>query len=116
MDRREAGGTHARRAVEWGMDLSTKQQRHLRALAHHLSAVVQVGTAGVTEALIAKVDVELENHELVKVKVSKDAPEKVNASAEAIRVATSAGLAQVIGHTMVLYRPRKKKPSIKLPE
>lgn len=98
------------------MDLTTKQQRHLRALAHHLSPVVQVGTAGVTEALLAKVDVELENHELVKVKVSKEAPVEVEAGAEAIRAATNAGLAQIIGRTMVLYRPKKKKPVIKLPE
>ncbi len=98
------------------MDLNSKQRSHLRALAHHLDAVVQVGTAGITDAIIAKVDVELENHELVKVKVSKEAPVEVQAGAEAVALATRAGLAQIIGRTMVLYRPRKKKPVIKLPE
>ena len=54
------------------MPLTSKQARQLRGLAHHLQPVVLVGDKGVTEAVIDKVDVELENHELIKVRVAAD--------------------------------------------
>lgn len=97
------------------MDLTSKQKRHLRALAHPLSAVVMIGQHGLSEAVVAKVDAELEMHELIKVKVLKDAPIDVDAAAAALSVSARAGVAQVIGHTMVLYRRRKEKPAIILP-
>lgn len=96
------------------MDLTTKQKRHLRALAHHLNPVVQVGKTGLTDAVVAKVDAELEVHELIKVKVAKEAPTDVDTAAEALAARTKSGLAQVIGRTMVLYRRRKEKPEIQL--
>lgn len=98
------------------MELSSRQKRFLRAEAHHLDAVVLVGTAGLTEAVLAKVNAELENHELIKVKIGKEAPIDVEAGAEAISAALKAGVAQIIGRTMVLYRRRKEKPSIQLPK
>lgn len=98
------------------MELTAKQRRHLRALAHHLKPVVQVGTSGVSDALLLKVEDELENHELIKVKVSKESPVGA-AEAGAIFVErTRAGLAQIIGKTLILYRPRKEKPTIRLPK
>lgn len=97
------------------MDLTSKQKRHLRALAHHAEAVVIVGQHGLTPAVVAKVDMELELHELIKVKVHKDSPIDVDAASEALSVSVRAGVAQVIGHTMVLYRRRKEKPTIVLP-
>ena len=97
------------------MELTGKQRRHLRSLAHHLDPVATVGTKGITDAVVDKVDEELEVHELIKVKVSRDAPEKAKHAGPLIAERTGSHLAQVIGHTCVLYRPRKKKPAIKLP-
>jgi RNA-binding protein len=97
------------------VDLTTKQKRHLRALAHHLNPVVQVGQHGLTDAVVAKVDAELEIHELIKVKVSKDAPADVDSAAVTLAERAKAGVAQVIGRTVVLYRRRKEKPEIQLP-
>jgi RNA-binding protein len=97
------------------MELTSKQKMALRALAHHLDPVVQVGNAGVTDAVLAKVQFELENHELIKVKVAKESPIAPADAAAAIAGPVGAGLAQIIGRTLVLYRPRKKKPTIKLP-
>ena len=50
------------------MALTSRQARHLRALAHPLDPVVRVGQAGLTDAVIDKTDKELEIHELLKVK------------------------------------------------
>ena len=84
-------------------------------MAHHLKPVVQVGNGGVSEAVVAKVVFELENHELIKVKVAKEAPISADEGAVALAAATGSAVAQVIGRTVVLYRRRKEKPEIKLP-
>lgn len=97
------------------MELTGKQRRHLRSLAHHLSPVATVGTAGITDAVVDKVDEELEHHELIKVKVTRDAPEKAKQAGPVLADRTGSHLAQIIGHTCVLYRARKKKPAIRLP-
>jgi RNA-binding protein len=97
------------------MPLTGKQRQFLRALAHHRKASVQVGTGGVTEALTTKVHNELVIHELIKVKVGKEATISVTEAGDAIVAATGAEVAQIIGRTIVLFRGRKKKPGIKLP-
>jgi RNA-binding protein len=97
------------------MPLTSRQSRHLRALAHDLTAIVYVGAAGVTDGVIDKTDKDLEAHELIKVKIEGDR-EVVKASAERLAAATGAELAQVIGKTAILYRRRKKKPTIQLPK
>ena len=98
------------------MALTGKQRRHLRALGHHLGAVVQVGHEGVTEALVSQANEQLEAHELIKIKVSENAPEDRHASAEALAERTRAEVAQVLGRTALLFRQRKEKPSIVLPK
>ncbi|GAC1339473.1 MAG: ribosome assembly RNA-binding protein YhbY [Myxococcales bacterium] len=96
-------------------ELTGKQRRHLRALGHHLHAVVQVGHEGVTPALVQQARIQIEAHELVKVKVSEGAPAGRHETAEALARETGAALAQVLGRTFLLYRARAKDPAIALP-
>jgi len=96
--------------------LTGKQRRHLRALGHHLSAVVQVGHGGVTDAVARQAAAQLEAHELIKVKVSENAPQDRQEAAALLAEKCSAQLAQVLGRTALLYRRRKEKPEIVLPE
>lgn len=98
------------------MELTGKQRRALRAMAHHLKPVVQIGNQGVSDAVIAKVAEELENHELIKVKVGKEAPDEVDAAAAALGERTGAHVAQIIGRTVLLYKRRRKDPQIRLPK
>lgn len=97
------------------MSLTSKQTRHLRALAHHLSPTVQVGGRGVTDAVIAKTDEELEHHELIKVKCTDADRQELKEAAAALAAGTGAAVAQIIGKTVVLYRAREKDPEIELP-
>jgi RNA-binding protein len=97
------------------MALTTKQRQFLRALAHHRKPVVQVGDAGVTDGVLQKVHDELTTHELIKVKIGKEAPVSLADAAAAIAAATGAEVPQLIGRTAVLFRNRKKKPGIRLP-
>ena len=96
-------------------ELSGKQRRHLRALGHHLQAVVQVGHEGVTEALARQTDAQLEAHELIKVRVGENAPLDRHAAAQALADRCGAQVAQVLGRTALLYRRREQKPEIALP-
>jgi len=97
------------------MALSGPQKRFLRGLAHHIDPVVLVGQLGVTESVRKKVAIELEHHELIKVRVGRDAPEKAKQAARPLAEATGAELVQIIGHMVVLYRRRKEDPEIALP-
>ena len=96
------------------MPLTSKQVRQLKGLAHHLEPVVLVGDKGVSEALIEKVDVELENHELLKVRAAGER-DAVKAASEQLRDATGADVVGVIGKVVILYRRRRDgKPTIRL--
>jgi RNA-binding protein len=95
------------------VNLTGKQRRHLRALGHHLSVVVQVGREGVSDAVVRQTDEALEKHELIKVRVSDDHDRHEVGTLLAER--SSAHLAQVLGRTLLLYRGRKEKPEIVLP-
>lgn len=96
------------------MALSPRQARYLRSLAHALEPIVRVGANGVTDAVVAKTDAELEHHELLKVKVDGDR-DVVADAAERLSKGTRGDLVQIIGKTVILYRRRKKEPSIRLP-
>jgi RNA-binding protein len=98
------------------MSLTGKQRRHLRSLAHHLDPVLMVGQSGVNGAVIEKTKLELENHELIKVRILDSAPLSAKEAGAKLAQATRAELAQVIGRMAVLYRGRAKKPAIRLPK
>jgi RNA-binding protein len=96
-------------------ELSGKQRRHLRALGHHLQPVVQVGHEGITEALVQETDRQLASHELIKVKIGESSPQDRHSSADLLAERTGSQVAQVLGRTALLYRPRKDEPRIVLP-
>jgi RNA-binding protein len=98
------------------MSLTGKQRRYLRGLAHHIDPVLMVGQSGVTPSVLEKTDFELENHELIKVRVLEGAPVKAKPSGAELAAGTRSELIQVIGRMAVLYRPRSKKPTIRLPK
>lgn len=90
------------------MPLTGKQRHHLRALAHHLDPVVQVGHEGVTGAVVAQVDAALAAHELIKVRLAADGPETRDEAAQALADGARAEVAQIIGRVVVLFRRRPK--------
>lgn len=87
--------------------LSGKQRKLLRGRAHHLAAVVLVGQAGTTEAVIRAVNEALDAHELVKVRCRR--PENKRQWAQELAQAAGATLCGLIGHTAILYRPRPRR-------
>ncbi len=96
--------------------LTTKQRSHLKSLAHSLKPILQVGKEGVTDAAVKAVESAFNTRELLKIKVLETAPESAKETSE-ILAGRVEGLmqVQVIGRTVVLYRPDPEKPEIKLP-
>ena len=97
--------------------LRGKQIRFLRAKAHHLKPVVIIGQNRVTPAVIQHVEEALEQHELLKVRLTDAEKEEAIEAASILVEGTGSMLVQRIGHTIVLYRRRKKgTPTYKLPK
>jgi RNA-binding protein len=97
------------------MKLSNKQKQFLKGLAHPLKPIVQIGSNGLTEGVVAEIDNALNFHELIKVKVPTDDREEKSLIMDAIVRETKSEKLQVIGHTLILYRPSEER-KIQLPK
>jgi RNA-binding protein len=97
------------------MSLTGKQRRHLRALAHKLRPIVQVGKGGIDDGLVTAIDRALADHELVKVKVGEGAGLDRHGAALELASRTKSELAQVLGNVVLLYRADPDDPEIVLP-
>jgi RNA-binding protein len=96
------------------MSLTETQKRHLRKLAHNLKPVVIIGNAGFSEGVANELELTLEHHELIKVRVNAEDRESRDALIRRICEITSCELVQRIGHIAILYRTAKE-PVIRLP-
>jgi RNA-binding protein len=96
--------------------LSGKQRSYLRALAHPLKPVVQIGHGGLTDAVLTAIDGALHTHELIKIRVTGNEELSTTELAKEIAERTRSQVAQLIGKTLVVYRGRKKDPVIELPK
>ena len=96
--------------------LTGKQKRFLRAEAHHLDPIFQVGKGGVNDAMIKQLRDVLEARELIKVRILDNCEEDKRVVAEALATGTRAELVQLIGLTVVLYKESRENKKIVLPK
>ena len=87
-----------------GERLSGAQRRKLRALAHDLKPVAELGRQGLSEAFVGEVDRALASHELIKVRLRADRDERAQLLPE---IAHRLGCEAVgmVGQVAILYRP-----------
>ena len=97
------------------MNLNNKQKQYLKGLAHPLKPVVMLGNNGLTEGVLAEIELALQHHELIKVKVAAEERETKTLIVDAIVRETKASNVQVIGNMLVLYRPSTEDRKIILP-
>lgn len=79
------------------------QRAYLRQLAHPLPVTVMIGKNGLTEGILAKIEQELNAHELIKVRFL-DHKDMKQSLTETIVSETGADLVGIIGHTAILFR------------
>lgn len=102
------------RAPQARPELDGRQRRQLRALAHELKPIVNVGHQGVTDGVVASVDQALLDHELIKVKINPNNEDDLATLAEALGKGAHAAVVQQIGRIVVLFRPHPDEPRIAL--
>lgn len=97
-------------------ELSAKQRKALRGLAHDLEPVVHVGKGGASAEVVRQVDRALDAHELIKVRFVAGKAEKAALVAELV-ARSGAAAAGTVGHVAILYRPHSDpaKRKIRLP-
>ncbi|MEZ4220138.1 MAG: ribosome assembly RNA-binding protein YhbY [Polyangiaceae bacterium] len=95
--------------------LTGKQRSHLRALAHALKPIVQIGQKGLTAGVTQELSAALETHELVKVKLDSDRAREAEELLIALERDAECHVVQHIGRTFVVYRMRERDPTIVLP-
>jgi RNA-binding protein len=94
--------------------ITSKQRKFLKAKAHSLKPVVMIGAAGLTDNIHTEIDIALEHHELIKVRLTSDK----NTREEMVRticLKASAIEVQVIGHILVVFK-KVKDAKILLPK
>ena len=95
------------------MPLSNEQKKSLRAIGHDLNPIVTVASKGLTEGVIDELNRALDDHELIKIKVSVGDRDIKKQVIEEILHITQAELAQQIGNTALLLRRNPKaKPQL----
>ena len=95
--------------------MTGKQKRHLRALAHPLKPLVNLGKQGLSSETRREIESQLLDHELIKCKVLDSCPLSKKECAEEISKQTEIEVIQVIGKTIVLFSPLLEDSKIKFP-
>ncbi|MBO4373497.1 MAG: ribosome assembly RNA-binding protein YhbY [Lachnospiraceae bacterium] len=97
------------------MKLTSSQRAYLRSLAMTMDTILQIGKGSLSPEYVKAADEALEKRELIKVGVLKNCPDDVKEIAVTLSERTHSTLVHVIGKKIVLYRPNKDKPLIRLP-
>jgi putative YhbY family RNA-binding protein len=88
------------------LEISPHERRALRAQAHHLHPVVTIGQHGLTPTVLTEIDLALNAHGLIKVRVFLDDRDERELLLAEIADGLDAAAVQHIGKLFVLWRPQ----------
>ncbi|MCG1017864.1 MULTISPECIES: YhbY family RNA-binding protein [Burkholderiaceae] len=97
------------------LTLSYAERSALRSQAHPLKPVVLIGADGLTDAVLNEIDVHLNAHELIKIRVFGDERDERAALYDTICDRLSAAPIQHIGKLLVIWRPRRDDTAASAP-
>ena len=86
------------------LSLTVSERLALKGRAHALNPTVMIGNAGLTEAVLKEIAASLKIHELIKVRVMAERPQREAILTE-ICTRLNAAPVQHIGKMLVVYRP-----------
>ena len=86
------------------MMLTKEYKKTLTAKAHQLKPVILIGAQGLTQAVHDEIEVQLQKHSLIKVKVHIRDKEIYKPMLSQIAEAHKACMVSTIGRTVVIYR------------
>ena len=85
------------------MSLTEKQKRALRGRGHELKPVVSIGNSGLSKAVLRELELSLEHHELMKIKIGAADRETRKQIIDRICTTFDTELVQAIGHVALIY-------------
>jgi len=91
------------------MALTNQQKKKLKAHAHGLKPVVRLGQSGLTNNVLDEIELAIEHHELIKVKVSAEDRDDKKLIIQKIADQTRSEIIQSIGFMAVFYRENSDK-------
>ena len=98
------------------MSLTGKQKNYLSGVAHPLNPVVMIGAKGLTDAVMQEIELALNSHELIKIKLPSNSKPEKTALLTQITAQSSSEAIKLIGRIAVIYRagdePKISVPSI----
>jgi RNA-binding protein len=90
------------------MNLSKVENKRLRAESHQLKPVVMIGQNGLTEAVQNEIEIAIEHHELIKIRIPASEKSVKKQMIDAICTRHNAESVQAIGNIVVIYRRNAK--------
>ncbi|HWS26602.1 MAG TPA: YhbY family RNA-binding protein [Xanthomonadales bacterium] len=97
------------------MALKNAQKRYLRGLTHGLNPVVMIAERGLAPSVLKEMEIALDHHELIKVRISAADRDARDALVAEMLAATNAELIHKIGHVVSIWRRNNAHPKIELP-
>lgn len=97
------------------MVLTGKQKRFLQALGNSIKPTVSIGKSGVSDNTYLSVKNAFNTKELIKVKIQDGCEDLKEDVAQKIVVGTNAVLVQIMGKTLLFFKPHRDHPKIELP-
>jgi RNA-binding protein len=88
--------------------ITGKQARFLRGLGHHLQPVVMIGREEISARVLTAVETALNDHELIKIRLQEGCVLDRREAASVLAERTGSAVAQILGRTILLYRPSDK--------
>jgi len=95
--------------------INKDQKKFLLTRTHALNPVVWIGQNGLSENVLQELNMALDHHELIKIKIRMGDRQLRDKLIEEISLQTKAEQIQKIGNIIVLYRQNREEPVIKLP-
>lgn len=89
--------------------IDKKQRIALRSLASNLKPIVWVGKEGFTQNVLAQIEQQLFDHELIKIAMQENVELPTEFELTEMAVKIGAEVITVIGRKIVLYRHSEKK-------
>jgi len=94
------------------MQLTGKQKNYLRGLAHNINPIVSIGSNGLSNSVLDELEIALDHHELLKVKLPADDKATKASLMANICSETNSVPVQLIGRVAVVFRQSKAKKII----
>jgi RNA-binding protein len=88
--------------------VNSADKKNFRAQAHTLKPVIMIGQSGLTAAVLTEIELALNTHELIKIRIRAEREDRKLIS-EKICAETGAELIQTIGQITVVYRLNPEK-------